>query len=264
MSYLKQMVPIPSGPMNLPVASPTSSLNPAVFPVRSLQTITGPVLVVAPHPDDETLGCGGAISLLRASGCAVYVLVISDGTLSHPRSVKYPAPRLRSLREAETLEALAILGVSKTETLFLRLKDGSIPTSASTGIRAAVTRCRTYLEAVSPKTIFLPWRFDPHPDHRATWKLIRTVLGYLNNTPRIIEYPIWDWDPNQGDLTNFEQVVGWRLDVRSVSKTKRIAISAYRSQTTNLIDDDPDGFQLTPEMVANFIRPWELYLEDAK
>lgn len=264
MSCPKQTVPIPSGLMNLPVANPTSSLNPTVFPVRSLQTITGPVLVVAPHPDDETLGCGGAISLLRAAGCTVSVLVMSDGTLSHPRSIKYPAPRLRALREAETLEALAILGVSKTETLFLRLKDGSIPTSASMELRAAVAACRTYLETVSPKTIFLPWRLDPHPDHRATWKLIRTALVYLNSTPRIIEYPIWDWDPDQGDLTNFEQVVGWRLDIRSIVETKRRAISAYRSQTTNLIDDDPEGFQLLPEMVANFVRPWELYLEDTK
>lgn len=254
-------MPIHSGPMTLPVTSPLSSFNPALLPVRSVQTITGPVLVVAPHPDDETLGCGGSISLLRASGCTVYVLVMSDGTLSHPRSVKYPAPRLRALREAETLEALSILGISKTETRFLRLQDGSIPSPTSPESHEAVERCRTYLEMVSPKTIFLPWRFDPHPDHRATWKLIHTALVHLKETPRMIEYPIWDWDPDQGNLTNFEQVVGWRLDIRTVVETKRTAIAAYRSQTTNLIDDDPEGFQLTPEMLANFIRPWELYLE---
>lgn len=39
------------------------------------------------------------------------------------------------------------------------------------------------------------------------------------------------------------------------------AIAAYRFQTTDLIDDDPEGFRLTPEMLANFIHPWELYLE---
>lgn len=114
-----------------------------------------------------------------------------------------------------------------------------------------------------PKTIFLPWRSDPHPDHRATWRLIRTAVDKLNNSPRIIEYPIWDWDlEQQGESKNFEQVVGWRLDIRAVLETKLKAIAAYRSQTTNLIDDDPEGFQLTPEMLANFARPWEVYLEE--
>jgi LmbE family N-acetylglucosaminyl deacetylase len=154
------------------------------------------------------------------------------------------------------------LGVGESDVTFLRLQDGSIPTTTSLGMRGAVAQCRTYLEALTPETIFLPWRSDPHPDHRATWKLIRTALVYLNYSPRMIEYPIWDWDPEQGDLTNFNQVIAWRLDIRAVLETKLRAIAAYRSQTTNLIDDDPEGFQLTPEMLANFAHPWEVYLED--
>jgi hypothetical protein len=45
---------------------------------------------------------------------------------------------------------------------------------------------------------------------------------------------------------------------------KQQAIAAYRSQTTNLIDDDPEGFRLTPEMLANFAHPWEVYLEETQ
>lgn len=116
-----------------------------------------------------------------------------------------------------------------------------------------------------PQVIFLPWRFDPHPDHRATGQLIRTALVYLNYSPRIIEYPIWDWDAEQrGDFTNSSQIVAWRLDIETVLEQKRMAIAAYRSQTTDLIDDDPEGFRLTPEMLANFARPWELYLEEIR
>lgn len=240
-------------------------VKPASLPLRSINSITGSALIVAPHPDDETLGCGGAIALLRALGYPVHVLIISDGTLSHPRSLKYPAPRLQALREAETLEALTKLGIGETETTFLRLPDGSVPTSASPGIRGAVARCRLCLETVLPETIFLPWRTDPHPDHQATWKLIRTALLYLNGSPRIVEYPIWDWDPEQqGAFTNFNHIVGWRLDIRTVLETKLTAIAAYRSQITHLIDDDPEGFQLTPEMLANFARPWEVYLEEVQ
>lgn len=247
----------------IPLVSQSPLLNAARLPVRSINTIaTGSALVVAPHPDDETLGCGGAIALLRALGCSIAVLVMSNGTLSHPRSRKYPAPRLQALREAETREALATLGVGATEITFLQLQDGSIPTLESPGIRGAVARCRTYLETLMPDTIFLPWRFDPHPDHRATWKLIHTALLYLNAAPRLIEYPIWDWDlEQQGDFT-LKSVIGWRLDINAVLETKLTAIAAYRSQITNLIDDDPDGFQLTPAMLTNFARPWELYLEE--
>ena len=49
----------------------------------------GKTLVVAPHPDDESLGCGGAIVLLRKFGNEVTVLTVSDGALSHPNSKKF-------------------------------------------------------------------------------------------------------------------------------------------------------------------------------
>lgn len=240
-----------------------------LLPLRSVNTIAASgapsILIVAPHPDDETLGCGGAIAMLRTQGCSVRVLVMSDGTRSHPRSLKYPPFRLRALREAETLEALAILHVSRTETTFLRLPDGAIPTLGSPGAEAAIAQCSAYLHTAKPGTVFLPWRFDPHPDHRTTWQLVKAAMTSLENSPRIIEYPIWDWDLTQrGDFTEYQSIQGWRLDIQSMLETKMRAIAAYRSQTTNLIDDDPEGFQLTAEMLENFARPWELYLEEVR
>jgi LmbE family N-acetylglucosaminyl deacetylase len=253
--------------MNVSIASQSPLANPKLLPLRSVEQDTiGSALVVAPHPDDETLGCGGVISLLRDLGQSVRVLVISGGTLSHPRSFKYPAAKLLALREAETLEALAILGVSSTETTFLRWQDGSIPTSESPDFQAAVAQCYGLLKMWMPETVFLPWRSDPHPDHRATWQLIRMALSDLKSSPRLIEYPIWDWDPDQrgNHSTNGQQFVAWRFDITSVRKKKLKAIAAYRSQTTNLIDDDPEGFRLTPTMLSNFTRPWEMYLEEAQ
>ncbi len=237
----------------------TSSLsNPGVLPWRSMREIAhSPALIVAPHPDDETLGCGGAIALLRFLDCDVQVLVISDGTLSHPNSQKYPAPKLRKLREEETLTALTVLGINPKNVTFMRLQDGSI----STHDYSAIAFCRTYLTEVAPQIIFLPWRYDPHPDHRGTWKLIHTASD-LHLSPRMIEYPIWDWDPEQrGSFAEPAKVTSWRLDIGAVVKLKQQAIACYRSQITNLIDDDPEGFRLTPEMLLNFARPWEVYLE---
>jgi len=234
--------------------------NATLLPLRSISTIDlGNILIVAPHPDDETLGCGGAIALLKLFNYPVQVLVISDGTQSHPRSRKYPASALQQLREQETIAALKILGVDAADTTFLQLPDGKISDLISETTCAA---CGTYLKAALPKTIFLPWRYDPHPDHRATWQLIYKAVSKLSFTPRIIEYPIWDWDQEQrGTVKSAAKITGWRLDISSVVELKQQAIAQYQSQITDLIDDDLEGFRLTPEMLANFSHSWELYFE---
>ncbi len=236
--------------------------NPDILPLRTIDNIAqSPVLVVAPHPDDETLGCGGAIALLRSLNCHVRVMVMSDGTLSHPRSRKYPADQLKALRESETIEALSLLGIESKNIDFLGLPDGSISTYDSHKTNAIIACCRQLTEIV-PQTIFLPWRYDPHPDHRGSWNLINTALSCLSLEPRIIEYPIWDWDPEQRkNIPDSEQIDCWRLDINQVVELKTLAIQAYRSQTTDLIDDDPEGFRLSPQMLANFALPWEVYIE---
>lgn len=237
--------------------------NPLVLPLRSIREIaTEPVLVVAPHPDDETLGCGGAIALLRSQGYTVQILVMSDGTKSHPNSLKFPAPALKALRETETRCAMARFDVPDSNITFLELLDSAVPTPTHSHFSEIVNRCSEYLAKIHPKMVFVPWRFDPHRDHRATWQLIQASLAQMSFHPRVIEYPIWDWDTEQRSMINQNAVKSWRLDISEVLERKQQAIAAYRSQTTNLIDDDPTGFILTPEMLANFNYPWEIYLEE--
>lgn len=237
--------------------------NPAALPLYSVETIaTSPVLVVAPHPDDECLGCGGAIALLRAMDCQVHILIVSDGTMSHPHSQKYPAAILRSLREQETRSAMALLGVDINQITFLGLPDSAVPMPTDPGFSAVVSTCQHYLKAIAPQTIFSPWRQDPHADHRATWQLIKAALE--SPAPRLIEYPIWDWDVAQrGDAQDLNLLRAWRLDIQTVRQLKQEAIATYRSQVSDLINDDPQGFQLSAEMLTHFAHPWELYLEES-
>lgn len=240
--------------------------DPLRSPLQSIHTIkAGPILVVAPHPDDETLGCGGAIAALRSIGLTVQVLVMSDGTKSHPNSRAYPAPKLRALRESETRCAMSLLGVDASQITFLRLPDGALPVRGTLEFEIALAQCCDYLSSGVPAVLFVPWRFDPHPDHRATWHLIHTALSQLNSgvtsVPRVIEYPIWDWDMAQRQASKVA-IASWRLDISETVQLKQRAIAAYRSQTTSLIDDDPKGFCLTLEMLANFAQPWELYFEE--
>ncbi|WP_310488614.1 PIG-L family deacetylase [Chamaesiphon sp. VAR_69_metabat_338] len=239
--------------------------RPETLPLLDLSAVSRQrAVVVAPHPDDETLGCGGAIALMCAKGYDVKVAIVSDGTGSHPNSQTYLAPALRSLRELETLAALKILGIEdRSRVTFLGLQDGAVPTLAAPTFLAAKLRCQRYLRQTLPDTIFLPWRADPHPDHRATWQLFQAAILSLGISPQIIEYPIWDWDvQQQKKLPDLDRISGWRLDIERVLATKKQAIATYKSQLGELIDDDPDGFYLTPELLTNFTRPWEVYFEE--
>ena len=88
--------------------------------------LEGTTLIVAPHPDDESLACGGIIALLRNAGRDVRVVIVSDGSASHLNSPSHPPEKLASLRKDETLKALAILGVGKAEVTFMGFPDGKI------------------------------------------------------------------------------------------------------------------------------------------
>jgi LmbE family N-acetylglucosaminyl deacetylase len=243
-----------------PIFNPLA--HPQLLPLCGVAQICAePVLVVAPHPDDEALGCGGAIALLRLMGYTVRILVVSDGTQSHPRSQKYPKFALQQLRAAETIAAMGWLGVNKSQLTFLQLPDGEVPGIGALGFGSAVDRSAAYLTATAPQLVFLPWRHDPHPDHRATWQILTAAIARLPHPPRSIEYPIWDWDVQQRDLSNRLLITPWRLNISPVLELKRQAIDLYRSQLTDTIDDDPTGFRLSPDLLANFTQPWEVYFE---
>ena len=184
----------------------TSSFSPENFQNFELKKVEnivewGKTIVFAPHPDDESLGCGGAIALLRKACLPVTVVAMSDGTLSHPNSVKFPAEKLRELRETEMRNAVEILDVNKEKITFLRYPDRAVPNENSDDFNAAVARVKEILAAEKPQTILAPWRFDPHPDHRATRQIVRRAAESENCMTHWLEYPIWLWElAEQSDL----------------------------------------------------------------
>lgn len=223
----------------------------------------GNALVIAPHPDDESLGCGGTIALLRERGFVVHVLFVSDGTLSHPNSPTYPADRLRQLRESEALAALHILNVPPQNATFMRQKDRQVATPDSPTFADAVAFVRELLVTINPTTVLVPWRRDPHPDHRASWQQLDAALQQLPTRPRVLEYLIWLWElGNEADMPICDEMTVWRVPIGSVMVQRNRAIAAHQSQVTHLIDDDPTAFYLSPELLAHFDIPRELFLEE--
>ena len=252
--------------VNVATASSASSLlaHPERLSLRPPDAVQafGATLVIAPHPDDESLGCGGALALLARLGADVRVLFMSDGTGSHPNSPSYPAPRLAALREAEAHAALTALGLDASVAHFLRLKDTRVPFQRDSDFSAAVWRCRAEIEAFGPTTLLFPWRRDPHCDHEASWQIVQAAVKAWPSKLRMIEYPVWIWEHLASDNVPLgTDMTAWRLDVRDVLEQKRAAIEAHRSQVSSLISDDPEGFRLAPSMISHFLKPWEVYLE---
>lgn len=224
------------------------------------EAIEGPVLVVAPHPDDETLGCGGMIAALSARGQTVHTVFVTDGGASHPRSALWPRPRLCALREAEAAEALALLGAGAQPRSFLRLADAGMPARGEPRHAAALDAFAGIVRSLRPATAFLPWRRDPHCDHRASRELAIEAFAAGGIAPEIFEYAIWLDElgapcdrPQPGEMERVELSLGDWLS------RKQRAIRAHRSQLGEVVSDDPSGFALSCETLHRLVSPLETY-----
>jgi len=117
------------------------------------------------------------------------------------------------------------------------------------------------LQQFAPDLMILPWRRDPHCDHRASWLLAQHALEQVSLRPEILEYAIWlDEFGEPGDRPESDEVELVRVHIDDVLATKRAAVAAHLSQTTDLIADDPDGFRLTPQSIARLTQSAEVYL----
>ncbi len=227
------------------------------LPVADLDAIDGgeTALLLAPHADDESLGCGGFIAEACARGQPPHVLVLTDGAGSHQNSRLFPPARLRALRQQEARDAVAILGLPPHRIGFLDLPDTAAPTSGAVfdnAVRTIAAQCD------GCGLLLAPWRWDPHCDHEAA-HLMAAAAACLAGV-RHLAYPVWGWTlPDDADLPG-PAPAGWRLRMDRHLPAKRRAIAAHASQYSDLISDDPAGFRLPAGLLAMFDRPYETFL----
>jgi LmbE family N-acetylglucosaminyl deacetylase len=218
---------------------------------------SGNLLVLAPHPDDESLGCGGLLARAARDGLAAHVAIISDGCRSHPGSREFPPSRIAGLRRTETIEAARRLGISGRHVHFLALADCEVP-SDGPRFEAAVCDLIALCDGNGSTALFATWRHDPHPDHRAVWAIAAEVAKRRPSL-RLWAYPVWGWHL-PADYETGEAPRGFRLDVAGDLGAKRNAIEAHASQLGRLVADDPRGFSLDPRLLNLCTRPFELFL----
>jgi len=195
-------------------------------PVRVRDLIGYGALIVAPHPDDELLGCGGLVAAARRPD-AVEVLVLTDGARSPPAAAGDPG--LPAMRRQETLRALSALGVSGRYVSFAELPDGGLSEEAARLDRElyeAATR-------TSATDVFVPFRFDRHPDHRATHAAGERLARRAG--VRLWEYfvyPFWRLLPRGDVRAHLRPGTLYALEREAETRTaQRAALDLYRSQT---------------------------------
>lgn len=204
------------------------------------------LLVVAPHPDDETIGAYALILRLRRRGVAVRVVVVSDGAASHASSPRWPTRRLVAERRRESRRMLRRIGVAAGAVRFLGLPDGRLDTC----IMAARSDLARAIGHVGAAVIAVPAEGDDHPDHRAVAACVATLR---RPGLRRLAYPVWPAGQRPAGARSLSLTTQERL-------AKRHAVRGYRTQA-GLITDDPNGFAMTRAQIAAFTRPQELFVE---
>jgi LmbE family N-acetylglucosaminyl deacetylase len=143
-------------------------------------------LIVAPHQDDESLGCGGLILHKTAAGAAVVIVFLSDGSRSHPWVQR---AELAGKREQEALRAACTLGVPTGNVIFLRFEDTGLMQQrepASQALAAILRSCQ-------PEQVFVPHRSDVFRDHIAANRIAAAAIVQAGRPCELYEYPVWLW-----------------------------------------------------------------------
>ena len=219
------------------------------------QTATRSCLVLAPHPDDETLGCGATIMRKLAAGTPVQVIIAADGNWY--RSSKLSVDAVNEIREEEARRACAILGLPCENITFLRFEDCRLAD------HRGLLRDRLFdiLDTMNPEEIFVSSIIDNHPDHRVLAELGRELAqARRDRFPVLYEYPIWFWDPRIWRVTRLLQLRTRIVRTEEFRTRKREAIAAYSSQVTNLLGETRRA-PLRRGFLRQFLQAEEIFFE---
>ena len=226
-----------------------SELDPLVVPLGAR------VVVVAAHPDDETLGAGGLLAELAAAGRPAEIVVVTDGAASHPGSSTLGVADLRRRRVEEVRRALDLLSPSSRVTL-LGHEDGAVLEHRDDVAR----NLRELVEAERPPDVLVaPWRGDGHRDHRVVGEICAALAAELG--ARLVEYPIWMWHWGTPDdaAVPWEQMRSLTLSDRSVI-LKRRAVATHVTQVQAASSAPVDAAPLHPDFLEAFDRDDEVFV----
>jgi LmbE family N-acetylglucosaminyl deacetylase len=218
-------------------------------------------LIVSPHQDDETLGCGGLIALKRKQGIPVQVVFVTDGAASHVWHPKFKLGEIAPIRKQEALEALSILGVEADQIHFLDHRDGKLRYTTEVDRQQATDQLTQIIRDFKPGEVYVTHRHDRSADHEVTHTLIENAIAASGQAIDLFEYPIWIlWKTRLFQEVKLSDLAGARrLSIKSVQLKKRQALETYRSQYLPI---DKDGGRVLPHgFLRRFFLPYEVFFK---
>jgi LmbE family N-acetylglucosaminyl deacetylase len=219
-----------------------------------------PMLIVSPHQDDETLGCGGLLATASRLGLRPRVAYLTDGSASHVGSPSWPPARLARTRRREALSALAVLGVGAEDVCFLGWSDADPLAQGQPDYARTIDRLRAWAAGFAPASLWSPWRGERHCDHVAAADVARDLARRLDPRPVSMDYLVWGW--TEAGLAGGPGEA-WALQCPDTTDIRRRALACHRTQVGGLIADARTSFQIPPRLAALTGRPTEIYLEGA-
>lgn len=161
--------------------------------------ISGKIIIIAPHPDDESLGCGGLIARLCAENNPPHIAVLTGGGGSLRERSDISETEVVNARRKLTLDSANQLGLPKGNIHFFDFKDGDIGAHSE----SEMSRLRIMINDLSPDNILVPHNGEGWPDHLAA-RDIGIELAPENAS--VWEYCVWMWYYNV-----------WRLDWKNAA-----------------------------------------------
>jgi LmbE family N-acetylglucosaminyl deacetylase len=198
-------------------------------------------IIIAPHPDDETLGCGATISRKIAEGETVDIVFMTNGSRSHVGNGVFNIECMIEMRKTEALRACSILGVGQNSVHFLGFEDGLLTES----VDAASEKVLNIFCLLNPSEVFVPYLHDGHADHTATNIAVRQALKNFNKGIMAYQYPVWF-------LAHWPFVISSHLDTGALLRNWAVFIKRFYHLLTEMRYSIPIGkYRITKQEALN-------------
>lgn len=190
----------------------------------------------APHPDDETWGCGGTIAKKISEGYEVLIVVLTDGRYSFQKVLGInsdPTPEeLKEIRKDEVKRAVKILSVPEKNIVFLDFIDGELENHEEEAVEKVVE----IFNENDPVEVYFPYKKDAHPDHQAAYRIVKNAIRKLGINVSAYQYSIGQKYARVGpiidSLLNIFKHNLIRINISKFLSLKKDAIKEFRSEVS--------------------------------
>jgi LmbE family N-acetylglucosaminyl deacetylase len=214
------------------------------------------IVVFAPHPDDETLGCGGTLAKRLGEGFDVWIVVLTRG--QNLMSVVFdihdsPDPdQVCEIRREETRQATKILGIPQENLIFWDYDDGALDAQKEDVLEKVLV----ILREKKPGEVYCTNQYESHTDHRAASSVARKACSLHDSSVKLYEYFV---GLKHGTSIDDIQEPIEEIGISAELSLKREAVKAFRSHLDVLSDVQPHPI-FSDDDIASFLQPFESFV----